>query len=66
MRANTAIYRYSTLATVAVDGQVQVQLWRMPYLTHPAAALCALAGKSYSPDEWKQAVPGIPYQQNCP
>jgi WD40 repeat protein len=55
-----------TLATIAVDGPAQqVQLWRMPYLTHPAAALCAQAGVPFSPRDWAAEAQGIPYQPTC-
>ena len=61
-----AISTEGTLATIAVDGQAhQVQLWRMPYLTHPAAALCAQAGVPFSSGTWTEQAQGIPYQPTC-
>jgi len=61
-----AISAEGTLATIAVDGQAQqVQLWRMPYLTHPAAALCAQAGVPFSSGTWTEQAQGIPYQPTC-
>ena len=61
-----AISTDGTLATIAVDGQAQqVQLWRMPYLTHPAAALCAQAGVPFSSGTWTEQAQGIPYQPTC-
>jgi len=55
------------LAAITGDGQAhQIQLWRMPYLTHPAAALCALAGRPFSRDEWTANAPGVSYQPTRP
>jgi WD40 repeat protein len=62
-----AVSTAGTLATIAVNGQDhQVQLWPMPYLTHPAAALCALAGVPFNKDTWAAEAQGIPYQPTCP
>lgn len=62
-----AVSAAGTLATLAVDRQgQQVQLWRMPYLTHPAAALCALAGVPFDTTTWAAEAQGILYQPTCP
>ena len=36
------------------------------YLTNPVSFLCASAGGSFTPAEWKHYVPGPAYQKTCP
>ena len=43
-----------------------VQLWGVRYLTNPVSFLCAWAGRSFTPAEWTQYLPGPAYQKTCP
>ncbi|GAA3098368.1 helix-turn-helix domain-containing protein [Streptosporangium carneum] len=43
-----------------------VRLWAVKLPTDPSAAVCAVMGRSLTPQEWQQYVPGQPYQRICP
>jgi len=53
-----------TLASGRDDGTVQ--LWDTSYLVDTAEYLCVSAGRSFTPAEWAQYVPGPAYRPVCP
>jgi WD40 repeat protein len=54
----------NTLAAGYGDGLVQLSDVR--YLTNVVSFLCASAGGSFTPEEWRQYVQGPAYQKTCP
>jgi hypothetical protein len=40
-------------------------LLHVDYLEDPVAYLCGMAGRSFTPAEWAQNVPGVGYQDVC-
>ncbi|MEV7007744.1 AAA family ATPase [Streptosporangium sp. NPDC051022] len=56
--------------TVAMDAYGGgIRLWNMENVissTDPLAEICAVAGRSLTPQEWRRYIPGQPYQQICP
>ena len=53
----------TTLASASLDGTIV--LWDTD-LRSWHARTCALAGRSLSPDEWDENLPGIAYRNVCP
>ncbi|MER7130094.1 WD40 repeat domain-containing protein [Streptosporangium saharense] len=43
-----------------------VRRWRTEIPSDPVATLCAVVGRSLTREEWRQYVPGQPFQQVCP
>jgi WD40 repeat protein len=50
----------------AGDGSGTARLWDVSYLVDPARWLCAQVGRSFTPAQWAQQVPGPAYRQVCP
>jgi len=51
-----------TLVVGTVSGTL---LLHVDYLEDPVAYLCGMAGRSFTPAEWAQNVPGVGYQDVC-
>ncbi|MEU6726634.1 helix-turn-helix domain-containing protein [Nonomuraea wenchangensis] len=53
-----------TLATSSADRTIR--LWNVALPTDLVAALCGIAGRSFTPTEWQRYVPAEDFQQVCP
>ncbi|GAA3095841.1 hypothetical protein [Streptosporangium carneum] len=54
-------------ATLASAGEDRgVRLWRLGMPSDPFSTVCAVVGRSLTPQEWQRYVPGQPFQQVCP
>ncbi|MER7212828.1 hypothetical protein ABT340_37700 [Streptosporangium sp. NPDC000239] len=53
--------------TLAGGGEDRtIRLWQERIPEDPSAEVCAVVGRSLTPQEWRQYIPGQPYQQVCP
>ncbi|HEX6522887.1 MAG TPA: WD40 repeat domain-containing protein [Streptosporangiaceae bacterium] len=53
-----------TLATVGADGTLR--LWNVAFPRNLIGAVCAIAGRSLTAQEWQTYIPDKPYQLTCP
>ncbi|MEW2359772.1 hypothetical protein [Spirillospora sp. NPDC029432] len=49
----------------AVDSDGTARLWHAAMPPDPAAAACAVAGRSFTPGEWRRYVPGEEFRRLC-
>ncbi|MGW0809816.1 hypothetical protein [Nonomuraea sp. NPDC002799] len=54
----------TTLAASGADGITR--LWNVALPADPFPAVCAIAGRSLTPEEWRTYVPGAPFEELCP
>ncbi|WP_405145478.1 helix-turn-helix domain-containing protein [Sphaerisporangium sp. NBC_01403] len=54
----------ATLASIGENGGVH--LWSAGLPSDPFTAICAMAGRSLTPEEWRRYVPGQDYEETCP
>ncbi|MGW0065480.1 hypothetical protein ACWDTT_36975 [Streptosporangium sandarakinum] len=44
-----------------------VRIWNVALPHDLLRAVCGIAGRSFTPEEWRRYIPGEPYRQpNCP
>ncbi|MEV4091369.1 WD40 repeat domain-containing protein [Streptosporangium saharense] len=54
----------TTLTGAGSEGTIR--RWRTEIPADPVVTLCAVVGRSLTREEWRQYVPGQPFQQVCP